>query len=90
MFLVGIPLASALHDNFLSARYLMNQWADSYQICIDKSLVLDDELKFGDLGLIYKVTAGLSLQRSIILVLRFEKFVKPLLKAGLLWKERIC
>ena len=40
----------------------MNMIANSHQICIDISLGLDDELiRFGDLGLIFKVTTRLKL-----------------------------
>ena len=36
--------SSHLHDTFLSAQYLINQWVDSYQICIAILLGQDDGL----------------------------------------------
>ena len=49
-------------DSFLSAWYLMNQSADFNQICMDVKLGKNEELiRFGDLDLSFKVTAGLEL-----------------------------
>ena len=53
MFFGSDHLGRRLGDTFLSARYILNHWADSYQTCTDILLGLDDELAcFGDLDLI--------------------------------------
>ena len=46
---IPLALVFASHDTFLSAQYLVNQWLNSYQIFMD--------IDFGDLDLIFKVTA---------------------------------
>ena len=57
LILVRDPVGSLLHT-FLSAQYLVNQWLESYQICLDILMGHNKELlDFGDLDLIIKVTA---------------------------------
>ena len=60
----------------------MKQQADSYQVCRDISLGLDDELIrfFLDLDLIFKVNAGLKLSNLSKNVFVYMIYHEPVLK----------
>ena len=58
MIIVLIPLALASASAFISVHYLLNQFMDFDQTCID-TLLGKGELEFGDLDLIFKVTLAL-------------------------------